>query len=81
MNFRTEPLHKTSKKPIKTNPFKSTKTLNIMTTHKEKEEIEDFIFNHALENAISFGGKANPKPILGKTISKFPFITYNLLLK
>jgi glutamyl-tRNA synthetase len=42
-----------------------------MTT---QADIEDFVYNQALENAISFGGKANMKPILGKTISKFPQI-------
>lgn len=40
-----------------------------MTSQKE---IEDFIFTQALENAVSFGGTANPKALIGKVISKFP---------
>lgn len=35
-------------------------------------EFEDFVFLQALENAVNFGGKANPKAMLGKVIPKFP---------
>ncbi len=37
-----------------------------------EKEFEDYIFLCALENAVSFEGKANPKALLGKVISKFP---------
>lgn len=37
-----------------------------------EEELENFIFIQALENAVSFDGKANPKALLGKVIPKFP---------
>ncbi|MDA3856071.1 MAG: glutamate--tRNA ligase [Candidatus Woesearchaeota archaeon] len=39
-----------------------------------EKEFEDFVFLQALENAVNFGGKANPKAMLGKVIPKFPEI-------
>ena len=39
-----------------------------------EREFEDYIFLIALENAVSFDGKSNPKALLGKVISKFPEI-------
>lgn len=50
-----------------------------MTTQNIKEnEIENFIYLQALENALSFNGQANIKPIFGKTISTFPRIKEDL---
>ncbi len=37
-----------------------------------EEEFENFVFEQALTNAISFGGKANPKAMIGKCMPKFP---------
>jgi len=37
-----------------------------------EKEFEDFVFKIALENALTYGGKANPKALLGKIIPKFP---------
>lgn len=37
-----------------------------------EKEFEDFVYLQALENAISFNGKCNPKALVGKAISKFP---------
>ena len=42
-------------------------------TIKDKE-FENFIFEQALQNAIQFKGKANPKALIGKAIGKFPDI-------
>lgn len=39
-----------------------------------EKEFEDFVFLLALENAINFNGKTNPKALLGKAILKFPLI-------
>lgn len=36
------------------------------------EEFEKFIFLNALENAVNFSGKANPKALVGKAVPKFP---------
>lgn len=36
------------------------------------EKFEDFVFELALENAVSFKGKANPKALIGKCMPKFP---------
>ena len=41
-------------------------------------EFEEFVSTQALENAINFKGKANPKVLLGKSISKFPDIKSNV---
>ena len=41
-------------------------------------EFEEFVFMQALENAINFKGKANPKVLLGKSISRFPDIKSNI---
>ncbi|MCA9495791.1 MAG: glutamate--tRNA ligase [Nanoarchaeota archaeon] len=40
----------------------------------KREEFEDFVFLQALENAVSFKGKANPKALIGKCMPKFPDI-------
>ncbi|MCK4670807.1 MAG: glutamate--tRNA ligase [Nanoarchaeota archaeon] len=37
----------------------------------KNDKIEDFIYLAALENAIRFKGKANPKALLGKVLGKF----------
>ena len=37
-----------------------------------EKEFEDFVFSIALENAYKFGGKANPKALIGKVMPKFP---------
>ena len=36
------------------------------------QDFEDFVFEQALENAVSFKGKANPKALIGKCMPKFP---------
>ena len=36
------------------------------------EKFEDFVFEQALENAVSFKGAANPKALIGKCMPKFP---------
>ncbi len=41
---------------------------------ESEENFENFVFEEALKNAISYKGKANPKALLGKIIPKFPFI-------
>ena len=37
-----------------------------------EEEFEEFVFTQALENAVSFEGKANPKALIGRAVAKFP---------
>ena len=39
-----------------------------------ENEFENFIFTISLENAKSYGGKANPKALMGKIMPKFPEI-------
>lgn len=39
-----------------------------------EKEFENFVFLIALENAINFNGKTNPKALLGKCVSKFPLM-------
>lgn len=36
------------------------------------EKPEDFIYRAALENALKFRGKANPKALLGRVLGRFP---------
>ena len=38
------------------------------------EELENFIFQQALENALNYNGNANPKALIGKVMPKFPEI-------
>lgn len=42
------------------------------------QEFEEFVFNIALENAVSFKGKANPKALIGKCMPKFPEMKQNM---
>ena len=39
-----------------------------------EKDFENFVFLVALENALNFNGKTNPKALLGKAVSKFPQI-------
>ncbi len=43
-----------------------------------EEEFNNFVMRIALENAISFKGKANPKALIGKIIPKFPDMKNNM---
>ena len=38
----------------------------------DEKDLEQFIFLISLENAVNYNGKANPKALIGKCISKFP---------
>lgn len=40
----------------------------------DEKAFEDFVFMQALDNAIGFKGKANPKAMIGKVMPKFPQI-------
>lgn len=35
-------------------------------------EFENFVFEQALENAVNYSGKSNPKALIGKCVPKFP---------
>lgn len=43
-----------------------------------QEEFDNFVYIQALENAIGFNGKANPKALIGKVVPKFPNMKNNM---
>lgn len=44
----------------------------------DKLNFDDFVFKQALENAVKFNGKANPKSLIGKCMPLFPEMKQNM---